>query len=126
MKDEKYREAARTAKAQRNRAHYLQSASTHEHALLRFGPGDLAIFDGACAAAGLSRSAFARIYLVPLMAVLADKLPAIDGAKRKRNQSLATFLSDAIDASASKALAPDDDATRAGIEFDALFGAPDL
>lgn len=82
-------------------------------ALLRLGAEDLASFDAACRAAGMSRSAFARAHLVPLMAGLAERLPAIERARRARGQSLAAFHAAALDA----ALAPD-----VGAEFDALFG----
>jgi hypothetical protein len=91
-------EAKKEAKRRSNRKSHAVSKTRQEHALLRLDLGSLAVLDSASSAAGLSRSAFASIYLVPLTAALADRMPDIDLALRTRKLTLSTFLARAIDA----------------------------
>jgi len=96
--EKKSAQAKKDAKRRSNRKSHAASKFRQEHALLRLDLGSLAVLDSACSAAGLSRSAFASIHLVPLTAALAERLPDIDLALRTRKVTLSTFLARAIDA----------------------------
>ena len=113
----------KAAKSERNRRDYLKSKKERDIVLLRLDPGSRAALDKASKVAGLSRAAFARIYLMPLVEVLAERAPAIDAARRASCQSLSTFLSRSLD----QALAPtpvveDQAADMLAQEFQDLFG----
>jgi len=84
-------------KRERNRAHYLESKQRQDAALLRLDKGDLARFDAARSAAGLSRSAFATLYLLPVADALASRLADIERARKDRGISLGTFIAQAVD-----------------------------
>lgn len=112
---------AKGAKARNKRA-YLASKPRQDHVLLRLPKGGAATLDSACLVAGLSRSAFAALYLRPMLEAIAPHLPAVDVACRERGQSLGQFLIMAIDlalANCSRELAPSPAAT----EFDKLFAS---
>ena len=108
----------------RNAADYLTSKAAQDHVLLRLDKGDRARLDSACRAAGLSRAAFAKLYLMPLADELATKLEQIERARSSQNVSLATFLARAVDMALRH---PEDRHTPPAIssEFDALFGSVD-
>ena len=117
--------AARSSKKRlRNASDYRSSKAAQDHVLLRLDKGDRARLDAACLAAGLSRAAFAKLYLMPLADGLAARLPQIERARSIQSVSLATFLSRAVD------LALRDPENRhpppaISSEFDALFGPAD-
>ena len=116
MDDDKKREARK----RQNREHHARAKARQNHALLRLDKGDLAVLDAASAAAGLSRSAFAGMFLLPMAAALALRIDAVERARAARRQSLGTFLARALDAqlaAAPEPLAPD----RVAGEFDELF-----
>lgn len=113
----------KASKSERNRREYLRSKEERDIVLFRLDPGGREALDRAGKAAGLSRAAFARIYLMPLVGVLAERAPAIEAARRVSGQSLPTFLSRALD----QALAPppsvaDHSADMLAQEFQDLFG----
>lgn len=116
------------AKADRrkaNRDYYRKSKAKFEATLLRLDVGDLTRLDQACQAAGLSRSAFAKLYLLPLSDAIAMRLGEIEVARIARGISLATFIDRAI-ANALAAEPPAPTApSAASNEFDALFGSGD-
>ena len=116
-------EQKKKAKSERNRLDYLKSKEERDIVLLRLDPGSRAALDKASKAAGLSRAAFARIYLMPLVEVLAERAPAIDAARRASGQSLPTFLSRSLDqALAPRAVVADPAADMVAQEFHDLFG----
>lgn len=117
------REVQKASKRERNRADYLARRSTQDAVLLRLDKGDAAILDSACRAAGLSRAAFARLYLVPLCGVLAARAPQIDQARIYRRQSLKTYLAAALDSAAQPTEMVGPEPSPAANEFDALFGS---
>lgn len=112
-------------KRERNARAYLESKASRDHAVLRLDKGGLARLDAASAAAGLSRAAFARLFLSPLVDALGPRLAAIDKARSERRQSVAQFLGLALDAALAEARVADGAPPPAAIEFDALFGPSD-
>lgn len=80
--------------------------------------------DAASQVIGVSRAAFVRLFLAPTLGAVAARMADIDKARVARGQSLAQFLSAAIEASLSKpepqAIAAE---SAAADEFDALFGS---
>jgi hypothetical protein len=114
---------ARIDKREANRAYYLKAKARREAALLRFEVGDLARLDHACSAAGLSRSAFAKLYLLPLADAIAARIVEIEASRQARAISLSSFLDRAI----ANALGADPGSpsapSTAADEFDALFGS---
>lgn len=113
------------AKRERNRSDYRRSTKTQEAVLLRLGVGEKRILDRAAANAGLSRSAFAQLYLVPIAAALTtERLQALTQLTASRTVSLSTALATLIDAEIAKVLVDgpfsdaDDDVSLA---FDELF-----
>jgi hypothetical protein len=115
---------ARTKRRESNRAHYLLSKQLQDAVLLRIDKGDLARLDRACHVAGLSRSAFATLYLLPMANALSARFDDIETARAKRGISLETFFARAIDASLSEKPMASPSAASTVDEFDALFGAP--
>lgn len=112
-------------KREANRAYYLKTRGRQEAALLRLDQGDLARLDRSCAAAGLSRSAFAKLYLLPLADAITARIGEIEAVRVARGASLATFIEHAIaEALASEHAAPAVQSAAAD-EFDALFGSGD-
>ena len=107
-----------------NRAYYRNAKTRQEAALLRFDVGDLAKLDQACQVAGLSRSAFAKLYLLPMTDAIAARLADIEASRLACGISLATFIERAISiALTAELMAPE--APLASAEFDALFGSVD-
>ena len=108
----------------RNRREYERSKSEQDRLLLRLDRGDLATLDAASASAGLSRAAFARMFLAPTLGAVAARLAEIDRARAERRQSLAQFLAAAIESALSEDRSRLGPATSAAAtEFDALFGS---
>ncbi len=115
-----------TSKRSRNAADYLTSKSRQDHVLFRLEKGDLARLDAASKAIGVSRAAFVRLFLAPVLGAVASRMAGIDRARSASGQSLAQFLSAAIDASLSvPAPATSPIAAAAAEEFDALFDSSD-
>jgi len=109
-------------KSQQNQRDYLARKLRQEHFLLRLDKGDLEILGHASTAAGLSRSAFARIYLFPIIATLSERMSDIDRARIARTQSLETFIGRAIDSALKTSEAPSSPQSLEAIdEFDHLF-----
>jgi uncharacterized protein (DUF1778 family) len=113
---------AKEAKRARNAKDYLAAKPKQDHILLRLDKGGARLIDEASAAAGLSRAAFSRLYMLPIAAALGPKLQAIDEAARRRRQSLPQFLAAAIDASLAGAQPAIHSESDAASEFDDLFG----
>ena len=117
-------EQAREVKRERNRRDYRNAKAAQDHVLLRLDKGDLARLDAAGRAIGVSRAAFARMFLAPTLGAVAARMSDIDKARSARGQSLAQFLSAAIEFSLStpkpQAIAAE---SAAADEFDALFGS---
>jgi hypothetical protein len=110
-------------KQQANRAHYVKMTGRQESALLRLDIGDLARLDRARATAGLSRSAFVKLYLLPCADAVAASFPEIEAARCKSGLSLDTFMKRAVALALSVAAKDDSVASQAAAnEFDALFG----
>lgn len=127
MSKKKYTDEQRKAiKSQRNRDDYFKAKTTQDKVILRLDKGELAKLDAASSASGLSRAAFARLFLSPILDAMSSRLGAIDVARTARRQSLAQFLGHAIDSAlardSSAALA---DPPAAANEFDQLFGPSD-
>jgi hypothetical protein len=120
MSDEQ--EAARGRKSERNRRAYARAKASQEHVLLRLDPGGMAAFDEASRAAGLSRAAFARMFLPALMAAAASRLGAIEASRALSGESLARFLGRALDQAVEAGSGSGIAAPSAAAEFDALFG----
>lgn len=96
-------EARAIAKRERNRSDYLRSTKTQEAVLLRLGVGEKRILDAAAANAGLSRSAFAQLYLVPIAAALTtERLQALTRLTASQTISLSTALAMLIDTEIEK------------------------
>lgn len=113
----------KASKSVRNRREYLKSKEERDIVLLRLDPGGRAALDKASKAAGLSRAAFARIYLMPLVEVLAERAPAIDAARKGASQSLMTFLSRSLDqALSARPALPAEQADTVAKKFEELFG----
>ena len=108
-----------------NKAHYLKSKGRQEAALLRFDVGDLKIFDDAKDVAGLARSAFAKLYLLPIAMALAARFDAVEAARATRAISLETFIGQALDAALAAAPRECPSVAIAADEFDQLFGSAD-
>ena len=107
-------------KSRRNKLDYLARKKRDHHVLLRLGNGSHKQLDAACESAGLSRSAFATLYLPPILAALAIRFAEIDRVRIFRAQTLTSFFGLAIDQylSLDQSLpAP----LVAADEFDALF-----
>ena len=111
------------AKKKTNRKAYEKSKKSTDAALLRLDKGDLQRLDAACAAAGLGRSAYAKLYLLPLADVISVHHAQIKRVQMAGGLSLATFLDRAV---AQAVAAPDVQAAdiNASTEFDALFLNP--
>lgn len=91
------------AKRERNRAEYLQSRQNQEAVLLRLGIGEKRILDAAAASAGLSRSAFAQLYLIPIVAALTEeRIQALTRLTAARTAALSTVLAALIDSEINK------------------------
>lgn len=89
----------RLAKRERNRADYKRSKTSQEAVLLRLGAGEKRILDEAASNAGLSRSAFAQLYLVPIAAALTiERLEALTTMTWTRKIALSTAIAALIDA----------------------------
>jgi hypothetical protein len=116
------KDAARARKSERNRRAYAKSKAARDHVLLRLDPGGAADFDAASLAAGLSRAAFARMFLPTLLAASAPRLGAIEAARAASGESLARFLGRALDEAVERGAAPGDAPSATASEFDALFG----
>jgi len=106
-------------KSERSKAAYAAAKASTEATLLRLDRGSLARLDAARRQAGLSRSAFVEIYLLPIADALSPLLPQIDEARRSNGASLATFVARAIVRSLEAAEPPK---PHAADEFDSLFG----
>lgn len=119
-------EQRREAKRERNRRDYRKAKAAQDHVLLRLDKGDLARLDAAGQAIGVSRAAFARMFLAPTLGAVAARMSDIDKARSARGQSLAQFLSAAIAASLFEPQSASQPADLAAAdEFDALFGSVD-
>lgn len=114
----------KASRRERNRRDYEKSKARQDQLLLRLDKGDMARLDEASKAIGVSRAAFARMFLIPTLGAVAHRMSDIDKARAERRQSLGQFLSDAIAASLI-ATVPCAAAPLAADEFDALFGAND-
>jgi hypothetical protein len=116
----------KAAKRERNDRDYRRAKREQDHVLLRLDKGGADSLDAASHAAGLSRSAFARLYLDPLISAISTRLPEIERARGRVGLSLAQFLSRAIDEAIVRSAKPPADAPeQAAAEFDALFGSFD-
>ena len=89
-------EQRKALKSQRNRDNYHKAKTTQDKVILRLDKGQLAKLDAASSASGLSRAAFARLFLFPILDAMSSRLGAIDVARIARKQSLAQFLGHAI------------------------------
>jgi hypothetical protein len=122
--DSTRQEQRREAKRERNRRDYRNAKAAQDHVLLRLDKGDLARLDAAGQAIGVSRAAFARMFLAPTLGAVAARMSDIDKARFARGQSLAQFLSAAIAASLFEPQPESQPANLAAAdEFDALFGS---
>lgn len=118
-------EQKRAIKRERNRQHYLKSKTGHDIILLRLDKGDIARLDAASKAASLSRAAFVRMHLMPLVDAYSARADSVDRKRTSRGQSLETFLGRAIDSALAQSdadMEPDASGTAAS-EFDALFSS---
>lgn len=117
------------AKRERNRADYQRSKASQEAVLLRLGAGEKRILDQAASNAGLSRSAFAQLYLVPIAAALTtERLGTLTTMTWTMKIGLSTAIANLIDAQSAAPEAPLNDAeNHAGIalSFDELFSVGD-
>ena len=114
-------EASRARRRESNRRAYTKSKSSQDRLLLRLDKGDLARLDEASHAMGLSRAAFARMFLAPTLSVVASRMGPIETARRADKRSLGQFLSAALDDALAKE-APRAIPSAAADEFDELFG----
>jgi len=116
---------ATLGRAKSNRAAYVKEKQRQDRLLLRLDKGSAADIDAAAGKAGLSRAAFARMYLAPCLAALGSRSAAIERARAADGRSLARFLSDAIDHAASAGQLRNPPRS-VGCEVDELFmdGAP--
>lgn len=117
------------AKRERNRADYQRSKTSQEAVLLRLGAGEKRILDQAASNAGLSRSAFAQLYLVPIAAALTtERLGALTTMTWTRKIALSTAIANLIDAQAAALEAPLIEAesqAEISLAFDELFSVGD-
>ncbi len=116
-------DSARERKSVANRSAYAKSKACHDQVLLRLDRGDAKCLDAASQVAGLSRSAFARLFLPALVTAISTRFAAINDARQASGESFGRFVGRALDraieeAKATHAVLPD-----AASEFDALFGA---
>jgi hypothetical protein len=109
-------------KRKRNRRDYEKSKAGREHVLLRLDPGGMASLDAAAVQVGLSRAAFARLFLPALMSATGPRFAQIEAARGALGQSLAQFLARAIDDAVTNAAGAREPPPPAASEFDALFG----
>ena len=109
----------------RNALDYQSAKSKQDHVLLRLDKGDRARLDAACSAVGLSRTAFARLYLMPMADGMATKLHLIERARAAQNVSLSTFLGRAIEQAINSSMNGPTAPAAITTEFDALFGPSD-
>ena len=112
-------------RAEANRAHHARLKASQDHLLLRLQRGDRARMDAAAARCGISRAAFAQLYLVPFSEALTServaKLAMLGGQRRL---GLGSLLGGLIDlAPAEAAGAPASAPAELSGEFDALFGS---
>ncbi len=110
------------AKRERNRRDYERSKTEREHVLLRLDPGGAASLDAAARRAGLTRAAFARMFLPTLLDATSQRQAAIGSARAALGLSLGQFLGLAIDQAVERAFRPAPEQPAAASEFDALFG----
>lgn len=115
----------RLAKRERNRADYERSKASQEAVLLRLGSGEKRILDEAASNAGLSRSAFAQLYLVPIAAALTvERLEILTTMTWKRKIALSTAIAVLIDVQtnelASGSIEPENQED-ISLAFDELF-----
>lgn len=108
-------------KQEANRAHYAKIKGRQEAALLRLDVGDLAKLDEARAVAGLSRSAFAKLYLLPIASEVAARFEEVELTRSAGRMSLATFIARALDLALRPPEHSPSSAPDAGEEFDRLF-----
>jgi hypothetical protein len=119
-------QSALSRKSEANRRAYAKSKSRQDHVLLRLDAGGAARLDAAARAASLSRAAFARLFLGPLLDALGTRLPEIERARALGRQSFTQFLARAIDDAVARSAEPQPAAPpSAASEFDALFGSAD-
>lgn len=120
---------AKLRKRERNRTDYLARKVSEDHVLLRLDKGGAASLDAAAKAAGLSRAAFARLYLAPLAEALAGRLADVDRARFARAQSLRSFVANALDIAIEAIEAHGDPSatqpSAAAEQFDDMFGVGD-
>ncbi len=110
------------SKRARNRRDYAKSKAQQEHVLLRLDPGGIASLDAAAKRAGLSRAAFARLFLPALLDATSRRQAEVEAARAALGLSLGQFLGRAIDEALERARAAPSTAPPAAAEFDALFG----
>ena len=125
MSEDSKLSAVAAKKKRRNALDYRSAKSKQDQVLLRLDKGDRTRLDAACAAIGLSRTAFARLYLMPLADGLATKLHLIEQARATQNVSLSTFLSRAIEQAINVPMNAPSAPAVITTEFDALFGLSD-
>jgi hypothetical protein len=116
------------AKRERNRADYQRSKASQEAVLLRLGAGEKRILDQAASNAGLSRSAFAQLYLVPIAAALTnERLDTLTTMTWTKKIALSTAIAILIDAQAAPEapLSDEADHARIALSFDELFSVGD-
>lgn len=104
-----------------NRRTYQRSKARSEAALLRLELGGLARLDACCGAAGLSRSAFVSLSMLPLAEAVSARSSEIESARARSGQSLAAFLARAIELGLAEAGAPPSPSQGVADEFAALF-----
>ena len=113
----------RAIKAQSNRAQHQKLKATQEHLLLRVQRGERSAIDSGARACGLSRAAFAQLYLVPFATALTEervaKLAALGASQRLGLAALFGRLIDRADLSSPA----DTPAAALSEEFDDLFGS---
>ena len=113
----------RERKARSNRAHHARLRNMQEHLLLRLQPGDRARVDAGASACGLSRAAFAQLYLVPFAAALTPgRVAKLAELSSRQCIGLAAVFGRLIDRAELSAPSEPPVATLAA-EFDELFGA---
>jgi hypothetical protein len=118
------------AKRERNRADYERLKASQEAVLLRLGSGEKRILDEAASNAGLSRSAFAQLYLVPIAAALTvERLEILTTITWKRKIALSTAIAVLIDLQTNElsggAIEPESQEDIA-LAFDELFAVTSL
>lgn len=113
----------RARKAASNRAHHARRKAEQDQVLLRLQKGDRLALDAAAGVAGLSRTAFAQLYLIPFARALSEerlaKLAALGASQRL---GLAAIFCRLVDQ--AKTGAPAEAPSSAlSEEFDDLFGS---